>query len=68
MVLLFDPAVEIADRLERAAVVEPVDPYERRELGVIEVLPKTAMIEVTAPWEASVIGKFREGGRHEWSG
>jgi hypothetical protein len=30
---------DVADGLEQAAMVEPVDPFERRELDVVEVLP-----------------------------
>src|SRR5450756_197273 len=41
MVLLFELCRwDVADRLEQAPVVEPVDPFERRELDVIEVLPQ----------------------------
>jgi len=29
---------DVADRFEEAAMVEPVDPFERRELDVVEVL------------------------------
>jgi hypothetical protein len=30
---------DVADRLEQASVVEPVDPLQRRELDVIDPLP-----------------------------
>ena len=30
---------DVADRLEKAAMVEPVHPFQRRELDVVEALP-----------------------------
>jgi len=46
MVLLFEfGRWDVADRLEQAPVVEPVDPFERRELDVIEVLPRSLLAD-----------------------
>jgi len=46
MVLLFEfDRWDVADRLEQAPVVEPVDPFERRELDVIEVLPRSLLAD-----------------------
>ena len=36
---------DVADRLEQPTVVEPVGPFERRELDLVEVLPGTLLAD-----------------------
>ena len=33
---------DIADRLQQTPVVEPIDPFERRELNVLDMPPRSA--------------------------
>ena len=32
---------DVSDRLEQPAVVEPVDPFERRELDLLKIAPRS---------------------------